>query len=198
MADLKFHEAVEVAKLCRQQLTDAAIHTADYARAAPGDRKAWLFLALLPPQDGATWDAANRVAQWHLRSGVPMPRELAEWIADVLEGKQERPRKPGRPTKASRDLVIVSVVQALVEHGGFHHPERNKAKSMKADAVLCCAEGGSACDAVGVAFGIEKYGTVEKVWRSRRKPTPEDASLPSLIELGVERLFLSYQMPRNT
>ncbi len=198
MADLTFDEAVELAKLCLQELTTAALqgdHTADYARAAPRDRQAWLSWALFAPQDRARWDAVNRIAQWHLRSGVPIPRELAEWVIDRLQRKREKPTKPGRIPEIVRDRVIVSVVQVLVNRGGFHS-ERNKEKSMKTDPALCCAAGGSACDAVGVAFGIERYGTVERVWL-RGKPTPEDASLSEQIGLAVERLFLSYQLSRN-
>ena len=202
MADLTFDEAVEVAKLCRQELTTKALRdafTADYARATPRDREAWVSLALFPPldRDRARWHAVNHIAQWHLRSDVPMPRVLAEWVADRLKGKRAL-RKQGRKRETARDRLIRLVVQALVDRAYCPRPTRNAEKSMKVDPVLCCAEGGSACDAAGVAFDIERYGTVERVWNKRDKPSPEDASLRDHVSMGVERVFLSYEMSRNT
>ena len=186
---MTFDEAVELAGRAFQELTDEALqdnHLEDYAGATPRDRECWLSLVLIPPQDRAKWDAVNRVAQWHLRSGTPMPCELAEWVADRLDGKRRRPVKRGPRPKTMRDRVIVSIIRALVDRG--FRAARNSATN----------EHCSACDVVDLVRDDISYDGVAKVWNDRSKPESEDASLPDLISQRVERLFLSYEKQRNT
>ena len=185
MPELTFDEAVEGVKLI-QRVSEFAGHdmaeyiVTDYARAAPADRPTRLRDALhFSKQDGGTWDAVNSIAQQYLRSGGPLPRELAEWITDRLEGKQGRPGKQGQRPTTLRDTVIASAVQALVKRG--FRPTRNRPSGRAS------AEGGSACDAVGVALDMG-YKTVEGVWTdSKRIHTRE------LLRPGIELVFTSYQ-----
>lgn len=120
------------------------------------------------------WDAISLIAQRRLREdGTSVPRELAGWAADVIQdvskpkGKRTRPRPPARGPDPSetyvRDWAIVHTVQLLVSQRGFT-ATRNKPIEKP------CAEGGSACDAVGVAFGMKKYKAVERVWTKSGHP----------------------------
>ena len=134
MADLTFDEAVKVVELIEEghkHLTPAigdktpATMTeyivAGYAMGATAaDRRALLLYELpLAAMDSAVWDAIDRIAQAHLRSGYPMPRELGEWDAARREGKRPRPSKRGPKPKPVRDKVIASTVQALVDRGFY-------------------------------------------------------------------------------
>ncbi len=111
MADLTFDEAVKVVELIEEghkHLTPAigdktpATMTeyivAGYAMGATAaDRRALLLYELpLAAMDSAVWDAIDRIAQAHLRSGYPMPRELGEWDAARREGNDRDPRSEAR------------------------------------------------------------------------------------------------------
>ena len=196
MADFTFNEAVEVVRLCQRvsldgghNLTDYAVNY--YARSTP-DRLEVLRKQWVPSSktDRDTFDAVNRIAQDHLRAGATMSRELAEWVADRLEGTRQRPAKPGasKGAKAPRDRLIASVVQALVDRG--FRATRNPRLPMKTARAHASAEGGSACDAVGVALGMG-YKAVEKVW------TNSDPSARELLRNDLNDLFASYEMQRN-
>ena len=186
MAELGFDEAVAVVKLIQQgseYLTPATMpgYTVtwycDDARTWK-ERGGWQLWALdYSKADRGTWDALYFIARWHLRSGVPMLPELGEWIADRLEGNRKRPPKPGRNPETVRDKVIASTVQALVARG-FN------ATQSKSDPGRASAAGGSACDAVGKAFGMT-YGAVERVW-TKSKPSGDRGLLQ------VEAYFTAY------
>ena len=74
------------------------------------------FLQGLITRSGETklaWDSVSLIVQGLLREGDALPAELAEWVADVLEGKrprdrlqeaadQERPRPHDLPCRLSR------------------------------------------------------------------------------------------------
>ena len=155
----------------------------------PADRKAMLLKALhFSKEDRAVWDAINSIAQWHLRSGVPMPRELVHWVADRLEGTRQRPAKRGPQAETLRDKRIASVVQALVDRG--FRATRNLRLPMKTAPAHASAEGGSACDAVGFALGMG-YKAVEKVW------TNSDPSARELLRGSLNDLFAFYEMQQN-
>ena len=157
--------------------------------ATPADRKAMLLKALhFSKEDRAVWDAINSIAQWHLRSGVPMPRELVHWVADRLEGTRQRPAKRGPQAETLRDKRIASVVHALVERG--FHATRNKRLPMKMARARASVEGGSACDAVGVALDMG-YKAVEKIW-TNSKPSDRE-----LLRGSLNDIFASYEMQRN-
>ena len=196
MADFTFNEAVEVVRLCQRvsldgghNLTDYAVNY--YAQSTP-DRREVLQKLWVPSSktDRDTFDAVNRIAQDHLRAGATMSRELAEWVADRLEGTRQRPAKPGRSkgAKAPRDKLIASVVQALVDRG--FRATRNPRLPKKTARAYASAEGGSACDAVGVALDMG-YKAVEKVW------TNSDPSARELHRNALNALFASYEMQRN-
>ena len=196
MADFTFNEAVEVVRLGQRvsldgghNLTDYAVNY--YAQSTP-DRREVLQKLWVPSSktDRDTVDAVNRIAQGHLRAGATMSRELAEWVADRLEGTRQRPAKPGpsKGAKAPRDKLIASIVQALVDRG--FRATRNPRLPMKTARAYASAEGGSACDAVGVALDMG-YKAVEKVW------TNSDPSARELLRNALNALFAFYEMQRN-
>ena len=119
-----------------------------------------------------SFDEAVEIARRHsailtviqqLRDGKPLSREQADWLADRLEHGRERHQQqgPGRPRMRARDLAIVDAIKDLEARG--LKPTRNKPIREPH------SDGGSACDAVGVAFGIDTYGNVERVWLKFRK-----------------------------
>ena len=194
MADLTFDEAVKVVKRLILPVSQVGGHNLiDYAvnyyvLQTPATRRVLLVdkWILGSKGDRETWESVNRIAQWHLRSGVTMPRELAEWIADRLEGIRRRPANPGPPpgANAPRDTMIASVVQELVDRGfrGTRNSTRGEGAS---------AEGGSACDVLGYALGMN-YKAVERVWT---KSTP---SQRELLRSSLKGLFARfYETRRN-
>ncbi len=91
-----------------------------------------------------------------------------------MAGKRDRPKRSGRDPRANwaRDWLIVLVVKVLVADG--FRATRNKARA----GELPCAEGGSACDAVGAAFNMT-YGAIERVGRNTGQARgPSRSGLP--------------------
>ena len=101
------------------------------------------MLLRLSREDRQTWDAVSAIAQRELRSGKPLSPELAEWVADVLEGKHKRlaKRGPDRNANLVRNLRVVAAVQALVDRG--FRATRNSEKKGLRDGGKACAAGGS-------------------------------------------------------
>ena len=128
------------------------------------------MLLRLSREDRQTWDAVSAIAQRELRSGKPLSPELAEWVADVLEGKHKRlaKRGPDRNANLLRDWRVVAAVQVLVDRG--FRATRNSEKKGLRDGGKACAAGGSGCDAVGEAFGLG-YKAVERIWLACPKPS---------------------------
>ena len=124
----------------------------------------WMLPAAIhrSQEDRAWWDAADKIAQEYDRLGDPMPPELARWMWQ----RSKRPAKPGRSmgSDATRNLAIVMAVQLLVDRG--FNPTQNKRLPRKSGRGRASSKGGSACDAVGVAFGMHGYKSVEKVWNA--------------------------------
>ena len=120
------------------------------------------------------WDALSEIAQRTRQAGDPLPAQLTEWIDDRNAGRHKRPSKrgPDRYANHVRDQIIVSSVQEL-EDSGFL-AMRNPRLPRGVDLRQACPEGGSACDAVGVAFEAFRdrmnYKAVEKVWVASAKP----------------------------
>ena len=139
-------------------------------------RLAWLIQA--SEKDACPWDTLSLIAQRLLRDNEPLPKELKHWMADVWEDLKKRPEprktEMNRPrpaksgndpyAKIERNMFIDCSVRALVRAG--FHPTRSTRKA----GPMASAAGGSACDAVGEAFGMS-YRAVEKVWTAREKPT---------------------------
>ena len=114
-------------------------------------------LICLSRSEGWAWDVVNAMAEAALRHPYqPIHPELATWAADRLAGHEPRPRVKGKRL-VNRDLAIADSIVVLCKIYDLKptrslrgHPE-------------CCAEGGSACDLVGVAAGMT-YKAVERVW----------------------------------
>ena len=130
------------------------------------------MLLRLSREDRQTWDAVSVIGQRELRSGKPLSPELAEWVADVLEGKHKRPAKrgPDRHANLLRDWRVVAAVQVLVDCG--FRATRNTEKKGLRDGGKACAAGGSGCDVVGEAIGLG-YKAVERIWLACPKPSRE-------------------------
>ena len=125
-------------------------------------------------EERTAWDALSEIVQRLDRDGDPHPYVLAAWETDRQAGRRQRPEKRGPDKHANyvRNQIIASSVQELVE-GGFQATRRNRV-TMQTDPALACADGGSACDAVGVAFNMG-YKAVEKIWfESAKSKTATD------------------------
>ena len=113
----------------------------------------------------SVWDEVNATAQQLLRKHAPIPDMLAEWVADVLAGKEER-KRPKRQGKKRMDPVqgraIIDVIEALVDKG-FQSTRGLESRRISSGGEAACEAGGTACDVVGVAFNM-KYKDVENVW----------------------------------
>ena len=116
----------------------------------------------------AFWDAVNLIAQRQLKRGNPLPAALADWVKDVLADqytKRQKDKKRPRPAKGRldgvRDQKICMAIEILIARG--YSPTRRKRLSK------ACAEGGSACDVAGAAFGLN-YKNTERIWLSGAKP----------------------------
>ena len=114
------------------------------------------------------WDYLNLLAQELLREGKPLPSKLAEWVADVLDGRRPRPSKQGSPSNDMvRNINVISVVELLVDQG------MKATRSYKRGGTLASKEGRSACDAVGFATSMT-YRNVAKIWENRiSSPVPQ-------------------------
>lgn len=123
----------------------------------------------------AAWAVVNRIAQDYLRTRRPLPPELADWLANVLDGtgRRPKPRRKDPCDNANRNHEIVTAISYLVGQG--LHPTRNIARFIAKkgqDYPKCCWQGGSACDAVGGALK-EVYGeslgykSIERIWTER-------------------------------
>ena len=115
------------------------------------------------------WDAVNLIARRQLRKGNALPTLLANWITDVLEDqsfrRQKKKTRP-RPAKGRRNVVHDQNVCLAMENltaRGFQATRRGR-------EPRACAEGGSACDVVGAAFGLN-YKNTERIWESGKPPT---------------------------
>lgn len=140
------------------------ILVADYYMTPPSLREVQQLPVLLEHADKETpaWDAVKMIAQRELWSGRPLPRRLGAWVADQLDGKRARPATQGQDRNAlfMRNQRVVAAVQVLVDCGF----SATRSKPIE----KACREGGSACDAVGIALRQDKihlgYKAVEKIW----------------------------------
>ena len=160
-----FEEAVQIAERHRAALEAAGSTSAE--QIARTHRRPEMFGALIDRSKVSRtyWDAAKLVAYQLRRRGESLPPELNDWAVDAFTGIRPRSVARGRDPyeNTQRDWLIYVVVKKL-EAVGFH-ATRNKATG---DAKgTACAKGGTACDAVGQAFGLG-YKAVEKIWESFR------------------------------
>ncbi len=103
------------------------------------------------------WDGLEVAAAYALRKRE-VPDPLADWLADVLEGKRPKPKK-GAGYYAGRDFLLAEMVQTVCDQVGIQ-PTRNKAKKPTYNDDL---HRHSACDAVGDVVGLS-YEAIEAVW----------------------------------
>ena len=112
-----------------------------------------------------TWDGLNRMVQHYLRERRTLPHELAAWTANALDGMVTTPAKRPRPPKSTEDTarrrveISLGVYNLAKLHSLFPTRGLNGLPG-------CSAAGGSACDVVGAAFGLN-YKAVEKIWNER-------------------------------
>ncbi len=189
MDEVTFKTAVKYAKVCMaiSPLRDksSAETLVAVVEDLPSDiqRGALIYLIGRSRDHIAEWDAMSALAIRSLRDPFAaevlptdshldnsryyrFPVELAEWLADVLEGKRNRPSK-GSDRFYNRDMLMGEAIVELVRRFDIR-PTRSKAKK-NASPEHCCAEGGSACDVVGVARDVHGYGNVERIWRKVSK-----------------------------
>ena len=116
------------------------------------------------------WDAVNLIGRRHLRRGDPLPEVLAHWIRDVLADQgtkrqkdKVRPRPPRSRRGGVRDQMIRLAIERLIAGGYKATRHRGPPEA--------CAEGGTACDIAGAAFGHD-YKNTERIWGSRSAAAP--------------------------
>lgn len=161
MADITFEEAVERA---REFL---AWHI-DHVGRSQADLQRFLYHYGGDEDfdDVEDPDARIDIAIHHLQNGGDLSPKLRAFVADKLE--EVKSSQTG--TKySSRDMAILTAV-VLLARDGFK-PTRNKDKGGQA-----CAEGGSACDAIGDALGMG-YSNIERIWTEREPKAQWDAVL---------------------
>ena len=128
--------------------------------------------------DKSSWDSLIFISIDLLRIGKPLPTELSMWLADVAEDilKQKEEQERPRPTRRGRYKVDLAVrneairvaANELVSHG-WNLSRYEVQNGIRYD--MCCVEGGSAADVVGIAhFELCEetlmYKTVEGILRS--------------------------------
>ena len=118
-------------------------------------------LILYAEEEQWAWDALAAMAAAALKNPRgTMTRTLAYWTADVVAGWLQRP-KTGKKKFAQRDLIIAETIYLLTVLRPMK-PTRRWEKN-RSRITECCADGGSACDAVGIVMGMN-YKTVERIW----------------------------------
>lgn len=105
------------------------------------------------------WDAVSLMAQEALRSGLPLPRDLSVWTADVLAGDRPRPSKGAQTTRA-RDVLMYLAVNDLRNGFGLSATRNPTSPPW------------SGCDVVAEAWGFD-YKTVERAWAKRDPILPD-------------------------
>ena len=138
----------------------------------------------------AAWDSLKLIARDLLRGGESLPAELAEWLAGMLAEEKLRPTRKGQDPDGQvlRNRAIMVAVRHLTKLGiNATRNIRQKDKHLP----HCCFEGGSACDAVGVAEGMN-YKAIERIWANSASPA-------SPIYRSAYRQVprLSYSNPEN-
>ena len=127
----------------------------------------------------SSWDALVLIAQDLLCDGKPLPPELAKWLAGALAsvlpdlGANSKAKPPPRPRggtepNAGRNQEIRWMVADLAQRYCLTRTRSTTGNidrfPNEQDPLECCREGGSACDAVGIAMGIKKYRTVQDIY----------------------------------
>jgi hypothetical protein len=88
-------------------------------------------------QSRAAFDFAKWIAVDRIRAGIPLPPDLAELIADWMDGSWEPPKKLPGPSVAKnwkRDFIIRSVLHRLLEEHGIK-PTKNQSPANRSEAL---------------------------------------------------------------
>ena len=107
------------------------------------------------------WDALKLIAEQHLRDR-DLPDMLSDWLAEMLAGRRNRPRKGSRTELQQREMYLA--VYHVVSRFGLL-PTRRGSDSSNRDGMASAA-GGSACDVVAYAFNTG-YKNAERAWLNR-------------------------------
>ena len=154
MDEATFKQAVEFARGWLRSPAEG------FGMSGPGLREVLLQIDIsMSAKSRESWDGCAEIARDLLREGKPLPAELASWVADVLDKDRPRPLKRDEPV---RSLFAGLVVEIASRYGLKRHITRGVNGIEK-----CCAEGGTAVDIVGAAYGIPYYTTAEQNWTRR-------------------------------
>ncbi len=111
------------------------------------------------------WDSLCLISRDLLKKGHPLPQELGQWVAQVLDDlvhpSATQPRPPKGDSGARTKVLIYSLIYSFTENFGLF-PTRGNATILP----KCCAQGGTACDVVGRAANLN-YKNAEKIWNQR-------------------------------
>lgn len=139
-----------------------------FNRDVPSQKEYLRLLIYCSKEITAAWEGLNLIAQEMVRNGEHPPPELAKWTAE----QRPRPTKRGPDPygDASRNQIIVITIEHLLLESGMKATRNGLIDRIQRPEP--CHEGGSACDAVGVAMGLS-YKAVEKIWtNSASKKNP--------------------------
>ena len=159
-----FDEAVDIAKQYRDALEAAGStpveQNAKFYRSHPET------LINLSERSRTDWDALKLIVERLRTRGEPLSPDLTDWAVDAFVGKRPRPTARGKDPYAYRvrDWLIYKAIAEL-RTAGFY-PTRGREKG--AVGGKACAKGGSACDAVGMAFSLGYDVVSKKIWESFR------------------------------
>ena len=191
-----FQAAVEIARDSIRQVEDVLGAStpggfAHFYKMLPAENREDYLRILIWCSEEITvaWDGVKLIVEELLREEKPLPPELAIWEADRLAGQRPRLTKNGPDPDGDniRNRAIVDAVQWLTQNGFKATRNRIRNKRVLPEA---CFEGGSACDAVGVAAGMT-YKAVERVWTESASPDSPICRRPLVV-----RGITSHSPPR--
>ena len=183
MGEETFRAAVEIARNILRREREVWGATAPegmvrlYERRAADTREDYLRdLIWCSEEIAVAWDSLSLIARGILRDGEQLPDALAEWVVDVLDDqtKPKKDRRRPRPTrrgqdpdgKLSRNRAVMVAVRHLASQGIRATRNMTRKRERLPEA---CFEGGSACDAVGIAAGMN-YKAIEGIWTDSASP----------------------------
>ena len=167
MDESSFKEAVRIAEQYGDAL-DAAGSPAEQVAEIYGSRpESYVVLISLSKKSQTYWDGVKLIVRQMVERGEPLPSELGDWAVEVATNALPRP--PG--TSDAHEVLVrdrlIHVVGRMLIARGFKPIYRRRDSIKKGDPGRACAEGGSICDVIGRAFGMN-YDAVARAWGSWR------------------------------